>query len=37
LEISHFFGFQKEELSAVGLPQPAHLADIDLDIDDLDI
>jgi hypothetical protein len=37
LEISHFFEFQQEELSAVGLPQPADLADIDLDINDFDI
>jgi len=37
LEISHFFDIQQEELSAVGLPQPTDLADIDLDLNDFDI
>ncbi|RLU16950.1 hypothetical protein DMN91_011019 [Ooceraea biroi] len=35
LEISHFFGFQRQELSTVGLPQPVELTDVDLDMDNL--
>jgi hypothetical protein len=31
LEISHFFGFQQQEFSSLGIPQQLDLTDIDLD------
>lgn len=33
LEISHFFGFQQQQLNSLSLPQQLDLADIDLDDD----